>query len=645
MLMLPLLGVLLLASANSLPVVSSGQSEATYIGSDACASCHQLNHNEWSQSLHSRMIQPAGPKSILGDFSQDNTLEHQGWRFKMVRDGDSYVINEWDDAGRKTVYPVDYTLGSKRIQHFLSKRPDGRIRVTLPTWDTLQQRWFHSSEIIPTGDHAEVPIQIWNQHCYNCHVSQEQQGFDLRSNTYRTSFTQTGINCEMCHGPGSVHAANPLDKDSSIVHPGKLPPDQKMMVCVQCHFPRVIVQHGYHPGKNYYDYYLPTLMQFFVDRQYDPPMWADGRMRRFATEGAALWQSQCYLKGQATCISCHNPHLNTVSRDERLQGDTNGLCIQCHEAFAEPEQVTAHTHHSLDSGGSQCVECHMPKEVLMLTDRERDHTISIPAPENTLRHQIPNACTSTCHTDKAAQWAIAQMDRWYPNRAKANLLRANAFTLARDRDPTAIDALIGLLRDKEQNRVIRGSAAGFLGEFQGEKVAEALVDVLDDSDVLIRAEAARSLSEVRQSSAAQPLAKLLRDPNRIVRLNAIFALIKMGRLKLEGAYRQDFERVRLEFEQFLHDFPDVYSVRVNLGTYHAIQRQYLVALQEYRNAIKVQPQLPLAHYYEGVTLAQLGLYREALSSFAATLQREAGFRNTETLVKQVEAVLDRSQNQ
>lgn len=119
----------------------------------------------------------------------------------------------------------------------------------------------------------------------------------------------------------------------------------------------------------------------------------------------------------------------------------------------------------------------------------------------------------------------------------------------------------------------------------------------------------------------------------------------MGRLKLEGAYRQDFERVRLEFEQFLHDFPDVYSVRVNLGTYHAIQRQYLVALQEYRNAIKVQPQLPLAHYYEGVTLAQLGLYREALSSFAATLQREAGFRNTETLVKQVEAVLERSQNQ
>ena len=626
------------------PVWSAGtESEATYLGSEACGACHQRNYGLWSQSLHSRMIQKAGPQSILGDFTESNTLSHNGWRFRMVRNEDSYVIYEWDRNGKKTVYPVTYTLGSKRIQHYLSLRPDGRIRVTFPTWDVLQGKWFHSSKIIPTGDHAAVPIQIWNQHCYNCHVSQEKQGFDLRSNTYQTSFTEAGINCEMCHGPGSVHAArmeaNPKDQIREIVHPGKLPADKQMMVCVQCHFPRVIVQHGYHPGKNYYDYYLPTLMQLFVGRQYDPPMWADGRMRRFATEGGALWQSQCYLKGEATCISCHNPHLNTVSRDEHLQGDTNGICTQCHESLKNTKQLASHTHHPLDSAGSQCIECHMPKEVMMMTDRERDHTISIPVPENTLRYDIPNACTSSCHTAETAQWAVSRMDAWYPARPKVNVRRADIFTLARERDPASIDGLIGLLQDKTQNRVIRGGAAGFLGEFQGEKVAEALIEALDDADVLIRAEAARSLSEVRQSTAAEPLSELLRDPNRIVRVNAIFALIKMGVLELEGPYRQDFERVRAEFEQFLNDFPDVYSIRVNLGTYRAVQGKYMLALQEYRNAAKVEPQLPLAHYFIGVTLAQLGLYESALDSFQTALGIQPGFRNTEELVKQVKEAL------
>ncbi len=237
---------------------SDDQDNARYVGSQTCGSCHEENHGLWSQSLHSRMIQKAGPQSVLGDFTANNSLEHDGWRFRMLREGDSYVIHEWEPDGKKTVYPITYTLGSKRIQHYLSLRPDGRIRVTFPTWDVLQGEWFHSSKIIPTGDHAEVPIQVWNQHCYNCHVSQEDQGFDLARNTYRTKFTETGINCEMCHGPGSVHAArmtiDPEDRNYAIVHPGKLPPDRQMMVCVQCHFPRVIVQHGYHPGKNYYDF-------------------------------------------------------------------------------------------------------------------------------------------------------------------------------------------------------------------------------------------------------------------------------------------------------------------------------------------------------------------------------------------------------
>ncbi|MBI4471153.1 MAG: HEAT repeat domain-containing protein [Acidobacteria bacterium] len=620
---------------------SKSEAAAEYIGSAACGRCHTDKHSDWSQSLHSRMIQKAETAAVLGDFTLNNTLEYEGWRFRMILDSGRPWVIEWDPRGREQRYAVDYTLGSKRIQHYLSTRPDGRIRVVFPTWDVRKQKWFHSAEIIPTGHHAEVSIQIWNQHCYNCHVSQEKQGYDIESDTYRTTFTETGINCEMCHGPGSRHRALMLSgqygDDLKIVHPGKLPPREQILICVQCHAPRIMVQNGFHPGKNYYDYYMPSLMHFYIERWFDPPMWADGRMRRFATEGTALWQSRCFLEGAATCIGCHNPHLNTINRDPRFR-DTDVLCTQCHAQFKDENVVAGHTHHPLESSGSHCIECHMPPITNMIKDQERDHTISIPVPENTALYGIPNAC-GICHTDRAAQWAAERMDRWYPNRPKPNLRRATAFTLARKRDPASVGPLVELLKDPKENSVIRGSAAGFLGEFQGDHVAMPLIQALTDSDVMVKAEAVRSLSEVRSPAAVEPLKKQLADPNRIVRLNAVFALLKMGILEADGLASADFAKAKTEYLDFLKSFPDVYGIRVDLGTYYAVHRDYAQALKEYQNALKLRDDHPLAYYFLGVTYAQLGQFEAALGSFDQTLKIDPGFRNTQELAAKVKSLV------
>ena len=623
-------------------VEDTGQAaEPSYIGSQACGGCHSAQYKQWSQSLHSKMIQKAGPESVLGDFVKNNTLEHEGTHFEMSQKDGSYWVREVNPGGRETLFKVDYTLGSKRTQHYLSLLSDGRIRVVFPTWDVQKQMWFHSSEIIPTGDHADVPIQIWNQHCYNCHVSQEKQSFDIESNTYKTTFTEPGINCEMCHGPGSVHAKrmaeNPEDPKTLIVNPRLLPPQRQLLICVQCHTPRIIVQNGFNTTKNYYDYYMPTLMHFYVARWYDPPMWADGRMRRFATEGAALWQSQCYLKGGVTCFRCHNPHLNTIKRDPRFQ-NSDGLCTQCHEQYKEAAKVAAHTHHPLQSEGSHCVSCHMPPTTNMIKDHERDHSISIPVPDNTALYKIPNAC-NVCHTDRTAQWSVQRMDQWYPKRPKANLLRAKAFTLAQKGDPAAVDLLIELLRDPKENTVVRGSAAGFLGDYKGEKVASPLIDALSDPDIMVRAEAARSLSEVHSPASIEPLKFALHDENQIVRLNSVFALIKLGILGIQGPDADAFQRAKTEYERFLQSFPDIYGIRVDSGTVHALQGEYFQALVEYENAVKLRPELPLAHYYMGVTYTQLGRFDSALESFQKTLEIDPSFRNTRELIEQVKRVM------
>ena len=42
----------------------------TYLGAAACAKCHAEAYHKWSQSRHSKMVQPATPQGVKGDFSR-----------------------------------------------------------------------------------------------------------------------------------------------------------------------------------------------------------------------------------------------------------------------------------------------------------------------------------------------------------------------------------------------------------------------------------------------------------------------------------------------------------------------------------------------------------------------------------------------
>jgi hypothetical protein len=58
----------------------------------------------------------------------------------------------------------------------------------------------------------------------------------------------------------------------------------------------------------------------------------------------------------------------------------------------------------------------MPRTVISLRARMPDHTISVPAPENTVSHAIPNACNE-CHQDRDASWAPAGWPSGFPDAA------------------------------------------------------------------------------------------------------------------------------------------------------------------------------------------------------------------------------------
>ena len=280
----------------------------------------------------------------------------------------------------------------------------------------LRSQWFHNFDIADPDETSEVLVQVWNKNCFSCHVSRQQKGYDTDKNQYQTSWQDFGTNCERCHGPGSDHIAHytapvpPKGPARDIVLQTRLDATRNSMVCAQCHSFRDIYALGYNAGDNYYDYFLPILESTQpVDK--DPAYWPDGRTRRFSNDAFGLWQSECYLKGNLACTACHTAaHETEIERNPQLRPDANVLCTRCHQALAA--SLTAHTHHAGTSRGSSCVECHMPRTVQSIKAEIRDHSMSVPVPENTIRHGIPNAC-NLCHKDQDARWSLAKMNAWY----------------------------------------------------------------------------------------------------------------------------------------------------------------------------------------------------------------------------------------
>ena len=76
------------------------------------------------------------------------------------------------------MHRVEYTLGSRRVQHYLTRLADGRLVVLPPTWDVEKSEWFHNLDIVNPGRGRVNPVQVWNRTCFGCHVSGAEKGFD-----------------------------------------------------------------------------------------------------------------------------------------------------------------------------------------------------------------------------------------------------------------------------------------------------------------------------------------------------------------------------------------------------------------------------------------------------------------------------------
>ncbi|MCA9322771.1 MAG: hypothetical protein KDB53_18665, partial [Planctomycetes bacterium] len=185
--------------------------------------------------------------------------------------------------------------------------------------------------------------------------------------------------CEVCHGPGSDHAAwasNPANQGQAsrfIVQPERLSPSREMLICGRCHdrvqgngsiindepldsqnrFPPVGIKRS--------DY-----LASYVSRNGPGTgdFWSDAvHSKSHHQQYSDLLKSTMHRNGRiiTTCSDCHDSHGDGPFRHHLVENpdDANGaLCASCHrdDLFEHIAVQTGFTH-----AGNQttCTKCHM----------------------------------------------------------------------------------------------------------------------------------------------------------------------------------------------------------------------------------------------------------------------------------------------
>ncbi len=336
--------------------------DAAYVGIEACKSCHADKYASYTLSQMGRSWEAATLENSAADFADPAPVydPHKDLYYQAFHRGQDLFIKEYRLSGRDTVYQrsekIDYIVGSG--QHTNSHIMDvGGYLYQMPmTWYAQDRRWD-----LPPGFQDgnnfrfDRPIPL---KCITCHNAMPTY---VEGSENKYDAVPHGIDCERCHGAGSVHIEaiqSGADRQNTIVNPGKLPIDLQFDICQGCHLQGAAVPEegltfaDFRPGKR-----LVDIENVFWPRYEDS-------LRQFvmASHPDRLRQSECFLESRAqnteplTCITCHDPHVSieTLGADHYRQ-----TCQTCHSALPEP-LVCTETLAKRQEAEDNCVTCHMP---------------------------------------------------------------------------------------------------------------------------------------------------------------------------------------------------------------------------------------------------------------------------------------------
>ncbi len=263
----------------------------TFIGAGACAECHQDLFDVFMQSGHP-------------------------WKLTKVVDGQPPDYPFTDLPGPPEGYSWDdisYVIGGYNWKaRFIDK--DGYI-ITGDENATTQYNFYNPD--VDLGDEwvAYHPGEELPYDCGSCHTT----GYSPEGNQDSLpgligTWSEGGVQCEECHGPGSLHAQHPMSFEMKV--------DRDSAACGECHFRGVVEE---------------------VD--------AEGGLIEHHEQYEELFQSKHAV---IDCVQCHDPHTGVIQlRKTNAPQTTRTQCENCHFKESQNFKIDFHT--------TECIECHMPR--------------------------------------------------------------------------------------------------------------------------------------------------------------------------------------------------------------------------------------------------------------------------------------------
>ncbi len=579
--------------------------QAHYVGTQACAQCHDKQHAAWQGSQHQLAMQHATPASVLGDFNNAHFTYAGVTSTFFQRDGKYFVRTDGKD-GKLADFEVKYTYGVAPLQQYLVEFPDGRIQALSIAWDTRPkpqggQRWYHlyPKERITHTDplHWTRAAQNWNFMCAECHSTDVHKNYDAASDTFKTTWSEISVGCEACHGAGSAHVdwarnkGSASDKglavrfderagahwaiDAATGNAKRSAPRatrKEIETCALCHARRGQIWEGHVPGRPLADTHQPALLSAGLYED-------DGQMRDEVYNYGSFLQSRMYQQG-VTCSDCHDPHSG------KLREPGNGVCFQCHSA--EKYGGQAHTGHPLTPELASCPACHMPVRNYMVVDSRHDHSFRVPRPDLSVQYGTPNACND-CHKDKSAQWAASAIEKWHGPQRKGLQAWTPAFHAARTGSADSKNLLLATAQDRSQPAIGRATAYAELADYLSPNLVSEVQKGLHDEDEIVRLGALRGLAGVPAEQRWGLANHLLTDPVRAVRIEAVSFLLPVPEQSLTPEQRAALDKGIAEYiavQQVNADRPEGH---VNLGLLYSQRNQLDKAEAQYKAALALDP--------------------------------------------------------
>lgn len=300
-------------------VQSQEPTAAEYVGSDMCSACHQGVYDTFKMSGHpwklNRVVDGQPPDYPFTEVP--NPPEGYTW------DDVTYVIGGYNWKARfidKTGFII---TGDKdaATQYNLANPIVGTEAGWVP---------YHAGE--------EVPYD-----CGPCHTT----GYSGKPDTHQDdlpgligTWAEPGIQCEECHGPGSLHVRAPYGVAMKI--------DRDSELCGSCHV------RGSPEAVN-----------------------AKGGFIEHHEQYEELFQGKHIT---LDCVTCHDPHAGVVQLRKAGVQTTRTRCENCH--FKQAKYQDSQVHQAL----VECIDCHMPRvtksavgNAAMFTGDIRTHLMAIDA--------------------------------------------------------------------------------------------------------------------------------------------------------------------------------------------------------------------------------------------------------------------------